>query len=120
MKVLLVDDSVFVRTSLKKLLDDSGYSFTYEEASTGKEAVRVYKQSSPDLVIMDNEMPEMNGITAIEKIMEIDSNAKIIMCSSDGYRERVIQAAKAGAAYFIAKPYEPQNIIDHVKKVLNL
>lgn len=120
MKVLLVDDAMFVRMSIKKILDDSEFDFTYLEASTGAEAIREYKKSSPDLVIMDITMPEMDGITAVQKIMEIDSGAKIIMCSSMGYQEKVVDAVTAGAMDFIVKPYEPQKVMAAVKKVLKL
>ncbi len=120
MKILLVDDSVMTRKSLKKILEDSGYDFTFEEAANGVDAVQLYKRISPDLVFMDNQMPEMDGLTALEKIKEIDSQAKIIMCSSEGYKDKVIEAAKAGAVHFIAKPYESQGVINNVKKVLNL
>lgn len=120
MKVLLVDDSMSVRMSLKKILDDSEYDFTYVEASTGTEAIREYKRSLPDLVIMDILMPEMDGITAVQKIVEEDKNAKIVMCSANGNQKKVVEAVKAGALDFIVKPYEAYKVIDSVKKALNL
>ena len=120
MKVLLVDDAMSIRISLKQILDDSGYGFTYVEASTGTEAVREYKKSLPDLVIMDILMPEMDGITAVQKIMEEESNAKIIMCSANGNQKKVVEAVTAGALDFIVKPYEAHKVLDSVKKALDL
>lgn len=117
MKVLLVDDAMSVRMSLRNILDDSGCDFTYLEASTGTEAVREYKKSSPDLVIMDILMPEMDGITAVEKIMEENSQAKIIMCSANGNQKKVVQAVTAGAIDFIVKPYEAHKVIESVKSI---
>ena len=76
MKVLLVDDAVFIRMSLKKILQDSKHDFTFVEASSGLEAIDKYKAYKPDLVIMDITMPEMDGITAVQKIKEVDANAK--------------------------------------------
>ena len=120
MKVLLVDDAAFVRMSLKRVLDDSDYDFSYVEAATGEEAINLFKIEKPDLTIMDITMPGMNGIEAVEKIMEIDPNAKIIMCSSMGYQEKVVDAITAGAVDFIVKPYTKEKILLAVEKVMKL
>ena len=120
MKVLLVDDSAFVRMSLKKILDDMALGFEYIEAGDGEDAIEKYKIYSPDLVIMDITMPKMDGITAVGRIKEIDDNAKIIMCSSMGYQEKVLDAITAGAKDFIIKPYEAVKVAKSVKAVLKL
>lgn len=120
MKVLLADDAAFVRMSIKKILDESPYDFEYVEAATGKDALNLYKLHHPDFVIMDITMPEMDGITAVQKIREIDAKAKIIMCSSLGYQEKVVDAITAGASDFIVKPYEPGKVIKTIEKVMKL
>ncbi len=120
MKILLVDDAAFVRMSLKKILDDSGYDFEYVEAGDGEEAIEKYKIYSPDLVIMDITMPNMDGITAVKRIREYDANALIIMCSSIGYQEKIVDAITAGATDFIVKPYEAEKVIKSIKAVLRL
>ena len=120
MKVLLVDDAAFVRMSLKKVLDESEYDFTYVEAATGEDGIHLFKTEKPDLVIMDITMPGMNGIEAVEKIMSIDPDAKIIMCSSMGYQEKVVDAITAGAVDFIIKPYTSEKILRAVEKVMKL
>lgn len=120
MKVLLVDDATFVRMSLKKILDDMALGFEYIEAGDGEDAIEKYKIYSPDLVIMDITMPKMDGITAVGRIKEIDDNAKIIMCSSMGYQEKVLDAITAGAKDFIIKPYEAAKVAKSVKAVLKL
>ena len=120
MKVLLVDDAAFIRMSLKKILDESGLGFTYVDASTGREAIDMYKMCKPDLVVMDITMPEMDGITAVREIKAIDSEAKIIMCSSIGYQEKVVDAITAGALDFIIKPYNKDKILATIKKVLKI
>ena len=108
MKVLLVDDAAFVRMSLKKILDDMALGFEYIEAGDGEDAIEKYKIYSPDLVIMDITMPKMDG------------NAKIIMCSSMGYQEKVLDAITAGAKDFIIKPYEAAKVAKSIKAVLKL
>lgn len=120
MKILLVDDAVFVRMSLKQILDDSEFDFEVLEAANGKKALELYKRNSPDVVIMDITMPEMDGIEAVYKIREIDPDAKVIMCSAMGYQEKVVDAVTAGAKDFIVKPYEPAKVMNSIKKVLNL
>ena len=120
MKVLLVDDAAFVRMSLKKILDDMALGFEYIEAGDGEDAIEKYKIYSPDLVIMDITMPKMDGITAVGRIKEIDDNAKIIMCSSMGYQEKVLDAITAGAKDFIIKPYEAAKVAKSVKAALKL
>ena len=120
MKVLLVDDAAFVRMSLKKILDDMALGFEYIEAGDGEDAIEKYKIYSPDLVIMDITMPKMDGITAVGGIKEIDDNAKIIMCSSMGYQEKVLDAITAGAKDFIIKPYEAAKVAKSIKAVLKL
>lgn len=120
MKVLLVDDAAFVRMSLKIVLDSSEYDFTYYEASTGIEALEVYKGYQPDLVIMDITMPELDGINAVRKIKEFDDKAKIIMCSALGYQDKVLEAITAGALDFIVKPYEASKVIGTIEKIMKL
>ena len=120
MKVLLVDDAAFVRMSLKKILDDMALGFEYIEAGDGEDAIEKYKIYSPDLVIMDITMPKMDGITAVGRIKEIDDNAKIIMCSSMGYQEKVLDAITAGAKDFIIKTYEAGKVAKSIKAVLKL
>ena len=120
MKVLLVDDAAFVRMSLKKILDNMALGFEYIEAGDGEDAIEKYKIYSPDLVIMDITMPKMDGITAVGRIKEIDDNAKIIMCSSMGYQEKVLDAITAGAKDFIIKPYEAAKVAKSIKAVLKL
>ena len=102
------------------LVDDAAFGFEYVEAGDGEEAIEKYKLYSPDLVIMDITMPKMDGIAAVGRIKEIDDNARIIMCSSMGYQEKVVDAITAGAKDFIIKPYEAEKVIKSVKAVLKL
>lgn len=115
MKILLVDDASFIRMSLEKILDKSEYKFEYIEAVDGIEAIEKYKSERPDLVIMDISMPNMNGIEAVKSIKQYDNDADIIMCSSTGYPQKVIDAINAGASDFVTKPYKPEQIVDAVK-----
>jgi len=120
MKVLLVDDAEFARMTLKRLLDDCGFNFQYVEASTGVEAIQMYRRILPDLVIMDINMPGMDGITAVREIIKIDKESKIVMCSSLGYQQKVDDAIAAGAMEFIVKPYQKETVVSAIEKVFGL
>lgn len=113
-KVLLVDDAAFMRMRVKKVLEDKGYSTI--EASDGKEAIDKYAKEKPDLIMMDITMPIMDGITAIQEIMKLDSNAKIVICSALGQQNMVINGIKAGAKDYVLKPFQPERVLEAVKK----
>lgn len=110
MKVLITDDSVFVRTMLKKIVVANGYEVV-GEAKNGAEAIKLYKELSPDIVTMDITMPDMDGVRVVKEIIEIDPAANIIMCSAENNRAEIFNAIKAGAKEFIMKPFEEEQVI---------
>lgn len=116
-KILICDDTMFMRTILKELLVDNGYEVV-GEAENGKIAVEKFNQLKPDLTLMDITMPEMDGITALNKIMEKDSNAKVIICSAMGQEEMVISAIRGGAKDFIVKPFENDRVTQAVANTI--
>ncbi len=115
--ILLVDDAAFMRMMIKDILSKNGFEIL-GEAENGAKAVEKYKELTPDLVIMDITMPEMDGIQAVKAIKEINPDAKIIMCSAMGQQGMVIEAIQAGAKDFIVKPFQADRVIEAVKKVL--
>jgi len=115
--ILIVDDAAFMRMMIKDILLKNGFQ-VIGEAENGLVAVEKYKELKPNLVIMDITMPEMDGIEAVRKIKAIDPQAKIIMCSAMGQQAMVIEAIQAGARDFIVKPFQPDRVIDAVKKAL--
>ncbi|MGB9813182.1 MAG: response regulator [Thermovenabulum sp.] len=115
--ILIVDDAAFMRMMIKDILLKNGFQVV-GEAENGLVAVEKYKELKPNLVIMDITMPEMDGIEAVRKIKAIDPQAKIIMCSAMGQQAMVIEAIQAGARDFIVKPFQPDRVIDAVKKAL--
>lgn len=116
-KILVVDDAAFMRMMLKDILTSGGYD-VIGEAANGNEATEKFNELSPDLVTMDITMPQMDGITALKQIVASNPNAKIIMCSAMGQQAMVIEAIQAGAKDFIVKPFQPQRVLDSVKKVI--
>ena len=86
------------------------------EAENGQAAIEKYQELKPDLVIMDITMPEMSGVTALKEIKSIDANARVIMCSAMGQQTMVVDAIQAGARDFIVKPFQPDRVIEAVKR----
>ena len=115
--ILLVDDAAVMRMMLKKILTENGYNVV-GEAENGLKAVEKYKELSPQLVIMDITMPEMNGIQATRAIKEADAKALIIMCSAMGQQSMVIESIQAGAKDFIVKPFQHDRVLEAVQKVI--
>ena len=117
-KVLVVDDASFMRMMIKNILQGTDYEVV-AEAGNGREAVDMYSEHNPDLVTMDITMPDMDGIKAVKKILEIDPDANVIMCSAMGQQAMVIDAVEAGAKDFIVKPFKEDRVLGAIKKVFN-
>lgn len=116
MKCLIVDDAAFMRMSLRQIIQPNGYDEIFE-AGNGNEAIAMYKQEKPDLVTMDVTMPEMDGLTAIKRIIAIDPQAKIVVCSAMGQKDIVLEAIQAGAKSFIVKPFEAKKVIEVISAI---
>jgi two-component system chemotaxis response regulator CheY len=118
-KVMVVDDTAFMRYRMRDILEDLGIQVV-AEAKNGKEAVDLYVRERPDLVTMDITMPEMDGVTAVKRIIELHSTAKIIMCSAMGQRQMVVDAIRSGARDFVVKPVQKERIQEAIYKVLGI
>ncbi|MFC3476257.1 chemotaxis protein CheY [Halobacterium litoreum] len=115
-QVLLVDDSEFMRNLLREILEEE-FEIA-DEAENGVEAVEMYKEYEPDLVMMDIVMPIRDGIEATSEIKEYDGSAHIIMCTSIGQEEKMKKAVKAGADGYITKPFQKPSVMDAISDVL--
>ncbi|CVK17645.1 MULTISPECIES: response regulator [Sporomusa] len=116
-KVLVVDDAAFMRMMIKDILSKNGYDVV-GEAENGLKALEKYQELKPDLTTMDITMPEMDGITAVKEIKKIDPSAKVIMCSAMGQQAMVIEAIQSGARDFIVKPFQPDRVLEAVRKAV--
>ena len=115
--ILICDDAAFMRMMIKNVLTKGSYNVA-GEAENGAKAVEKYKELSPDLVLMDITMPEMDGIQALKEIKAIDGGAKVIMCSAMGQQAMVVESIQAGAKDFIVKPFQEDRVLEAVKKVI--
>ncbi len=115
-KIIVVDDSMFMRATLKGILTKIGYDVIGEGAD-GEEAVRLYKEKRPDAISLDITMPKKDGIEALKEIRTLDKDAKVVMCSSMGQKYFVEDAIKGGASDFIVKPFAPQKVIETFDRI---
>ncbi len=118
MKVLIVDDEIFIRESLSIFLEDEGFEvLTAENGLTGIEG---FRNNQPDIVILDLRMPEMSGMEVIPKIREITDLVPIIIISGNNEVSDAVEALRIGAWDYITKPIQDLNMMLHrMELVLN-
>jgi two-component system, chemotaxis family, chemotaxis protein CheY len=116
-RYLVVDDSVFARKNLARMIESFGGQVA-GEAEDGLAAIREYDRTSPDIVLMDITMPQMEGIEAAEKIVLAHPDARVVMVSSVGYQENIVAALQRGARHFVQKPVKPEVLYEVIKYVL--
>jgi len=112
-EVLIADDSEFMRNLLREILEEDHQ--IVGEVENGVEAVEVYKEEQPDLVMMDIVMPIRDGIEATDEIKNDDPDATVIMCTSVGQEEKMKEAVKAGADGYITKPFQKPSVIEAIE-----
>lgn len=117
--VLLVDDQQLMRDGIRMLLELEDDIELTAEASNGLEAVELYKQHSPDVVLMDIEMPQLNGIEATKMIKAINPDARILMLTTFGQEEYVRNALLAGGQGFLLKAVSAEELTNGIRKVCN-
>lgn len=115
-KILVVDDAAFMRMRCSKLLTENGHEVV--EAGTGREAVDQYKATSPDAVLLDITMPDMDGLSALKEIRAHDTEAKVAMVTAMGQQSIVMEALQAGAKDFVVKPFDADRVLAAVGKLV--
>lgn len=119
MKFLLVDDSKTMRNIQKKVLSGlAGAEFA--EAGDGNEAIAAMaaNPSGFDLVLVDWNMPNMDGITLVRKIREKDKKTLLIMATTESEKSRVVDAITAGVNNYVVKPFTPEALLEKVNQTL--
>ena len=116
-KILIVDDSRTSRRMLRELLEELGHEII-GEAVNGEDGFIKYKELNPELVTLDITMPKLDGIQALQLIRKYNPEAKALMITAAGQRDKMIQAVKYGAAEFVTKPYEKEEVEKILKRVL--
>ena len=118
-RVLVVDDSMFIAKQLGQIFTSEGFDVV-GTASDGAQGVEKYKEQYPniDLVTMDITMPVMDGVSALEKILEFDKQACVIMVSALGKEDVVKKSLLMGAKSYIVKPLDRKKVLERVVSVL--
>lgn len=116
-RIMIVDDEIFFRELLGDILAKAGFTVVAQAAS-GAEAIALYRQHRPDLVLMDIYMPEKNGIDASRELLALDPQVKVIICSGVGYDDDLSAAVAAGACGVIYKPFYAEEVIETVSSKL--
>lgn len=117
MNVLITDDSEFMRDLLREILVED--HTVVGEAENGVEAVELYKEHDPDVVMMDIAMPIQDGIEATAEIKGIDPETNVIMCTSVEQEEMMKDAIKAGADGYITKPFQKPNVLEAIEDAVS-
>jgi len=115
-KILIVDDQKGVRRLLEEIFRQQGW--TVRSAADGLEAIELVEEISPDLILMDVKMPNMNGLEATQEIMLRRPDIPIIMMTAYGEIEVVRQALDAGVKRCISKPFDIKILRDMVDKLM--
>jgi len=116
-KILIVDDEPFNLDLLEQELGELGYAT--ERAHNGAQALQKIASVDPSLVLLDYQMPDMNGIEVLRKVRQTDKDLPVVLITAHGSIERAVEAVKAGADDFITKPFDPEHLAVVIKKALD-
>jgi two-component system chemotaxis response regulator CheY len=114
--LLVTDDAMIIRQIIKDMAAEAGWDVV-GEASNGQEAIDRYRELRPDAVTLDLVMPEHDGLHALHGIMALDPDAKVLIVSALEQRAVLREAFKAGAADFVAKPFDRQNLRESLEQL---
>jgi CheY-like chemotaxis protein len=115
--ILVVDDESSLLDIWKDVLGHFGYRVT--TASSGEEALEVFSEVSPDLIILDMNMPGMGGLRCLERLIKRDSSARVIISSGHHEDDQVEKALHVGAQGFLGKPYTVESLLTEIRKIMD-
>ncbi len=116
LRIMVVDDSGLTVKKMVKMLEGLGHEVA-SVATTGQEAVDAYAAVAPDIVAMDITMPDLDGIEATRRIMAVSPDARIVIVTSHGQEQMVMDAIEAGAKGYILKPVKPEKLKETLETV---
>jgi len=117
MRIMLVDDSRTIRNIQRNVLKQLGYEDVID-AEDGIVALKLFNEQPPDLMLVDWNMPNMDGITLIRKIREVNKSIPLIMCTTEAEKSRVLEAIKAGVNNYIVKPFTAESLNEKISQTL--
>ncbi len=117
MNIMLVDDSRTIRNIQKRTLQQLGHTDVME-AEDGVQALAKFNEKAPDLILIDWNMPNMNGLELIQKIRETNKTVPLIMCTTEAEKSRVLEAVKAGVNNYIVKPFTAESLGEKINQTM--
>ncbi|MDP4158131.1 MAG: response regulator [Bacillota bacterium] len=116
-KILLAEDEEILRMLIIDTFEEKDYQV--DEAENGRAALELFQQNQYDLIILDYMMPVLTGLEFIEKINKDKQNTKILMLSAKSQQVEQEKVLKAGADYFMSKPFSPSQLLEKVEEILH-
>ncbi len=117
-KLLLVDDHPMMRRGIRQLIELEDDLDVIGEAGNGAEAIELLAELQPDLILLDNNMPQMNGVETLKKIRDLGYAGKVLLFTVSDSEEDVRDAMRFGADGYLLKDMEPEHLIDQLRRVL--
>lgn len=118
MKILLVDDSKTMRNIQKAVLTQLGHT-DVQEACDGQDAMSKVGAYKPDLMLVDWNMPIMDGLTFVKTFRQTNKTTPIIMVTTEAEKARVIEAIKAGVNNYVVKPFTPDLLSQRINETMS-
>ena len=109
MKILTIDDQTLILLSVEKRLQELGY--TVMKADTGKDGLTIFSSFGPDLVLVDINMPDMNGLDVVEALHEARPDCRVIVLTGYGAIATAVAAVKVGAVDYLSKPADANDVV---------
>ncbi len=116
-RVLIVDDHALFRQGVRATLNQSAQIEVVGEAANGMEAIDLYRELKPDAIVMDINMPQMNGLEATRRIKQVAPEARILMLTVSDAEDALFDAIKAGASGYVLKTAAPETVVDSIRRV---
>ena len=116
-RLLIVDDDGYCQDVLTDALESEEYELC--KADDGLDALEMVQQNPPDLVLLDIDMPKMDGVSALRQMMQNDPRARVVMVSAVNQKEKLAECIQAGAIDFIVKPFEKASLRSFFDKYFN-
>jgi two-component system chemotaxis response regulator CheY len=118
MKIFLIDDSRTMRNIQKGILGQLGYT-DVQEACDGMEALLRLETFQPDLLLVDWNMPNMDGVTFVKQFRGKGYKTPVIMVTTEAEKARVVQAIKAGVNNYVVKPFTPESLAERIHETMS-
>lgn len=116
MRILVVDDSTYLRTRIKATLEENGHTVV-GVAANGEEAIDMALDLKPDVITLDNILPDMSGIDVLKALKEQKNLSKIVMISAVGQQSAINEGLACGASDYLVKPFQDTDLIEIIQKL---